>query len=124
MDVLLQEITFLAVAFLVFDYFYLSNVVGIFNDVVRAIQGSGINFKMLGAVGAYAAIVYQFYYFIYSKDGANITDAFVLGATSYAIFDFTNYVLFDKYPLDVGLMDTLWGGVLYSLVFWAFKSYK
>ena len=120
----LEDILWLAVAFLVFDYFYLSNVVGIFDEVVRAIQGSGINFKILGAVGAYAAIVYQFYHFIYSKDGANVTDAFVLGATSYAIFDFTNYVLFDKYPLDVGLMDTLWGGVLYSLVFLVFSGFK
>ena len=109
---------------LVFDYFYLSNVASIYDAVVTAIQGSGINFKMLGAVGAYAAIVYQFYYFIYSKEGANIMDAFVLGATSYAIFDFTNYALFNNYPLNVGLMDILWGGVLYSLVFWAFKTYK
>ena len=120
----LEDFIWLAAAFLVFDYFYLSNVVGIFNEVVRAIQGSGIDFKMLGAVGAYVAIVYQFYHFIYSKDSSNVTDAFILGATSYAIFDFTNYVLFDKYPLDVGLMDILWGGVLYSLVFWAFQSYK
>ena len=120
----LEDFIWLAAAFLVFDYFYLSNVVGIFDEVVRAIQGSGINFKILGAVGAYAAIVYQFYHFIYSKDGANVTDAFVLGATSYAIFDFTNYVLFDKYPLDVGLMDTLWGGVLYSLVFLVFSGFK
>ena len=64
---------------------------------------------MLGAVGAYAA---------------NVTDAFVLGATSYAIYDFTNYALFDNYPLNVGLMDTLWGGVLYSFVFSGFQSYK
>ena len=124
MDTLIQDVTLLAVAFLVFDYIYLSNIVGIFDGVVRAIQGSGINLKMLGALGAYAAIVYQFYYFIYSKNGATLVDAFVLGATSYAIYDFTSYALFDKYPLNVGLMDTLWGGVLYSLVFWAFQSYK
>lgn len=123
MDTLVAELALLAVAFLVFDYVYLSNVVGVFDAVVRSIQGSGISFKMLGAVGAYAAIVYQFYYFIYKRD-ATMVDAFVLGATSYAIYDFTNYALFDKYPLDVGVMDTLWGGVLYSLVFWAFKSYK
>ena len=64
---------------------------------------------MLGAVGAYAA---------------NVTDAFVLGATSYAIYDFTNYALFDNYPLNVGLMDTLWGGVLYSLVFLVFSGFQ
>lgn len=123
MDTLISELTVLALAFLVFDYVYLSNVVGIFDDVVKSIQGSSISFKMLGAVGAYAAIVYQFYYFIYNRD-SSMVDAFVLGVTTYAIYDFTNYALFDKYPLDVGLMDTLWGGVLYSLVFWAFKSYK
>lgn len=124
MDILNLDFIYLAAAFLVFDYFYLSNVASIYDTVVTAIQGSGINFKMLGAVGAYATIVYQFYYFIYSKEGTNIMDAFVLGATSYAIFDFTNYALFNNYPLNVGLMDTLWGGVLYSLVFWAFKTYK
>ena len=123
MDTLISELALLALAFLVFDYVYLSNVVGIFDNIVTAIQGSSINFKMLGAVGAYAAIVYQFYYFITSRD-SSMVDAFVLGVTTYAIYDFTNYALFDKYPLDVGLMDTLWGGVLYSLVFWAFKSYK
>ena len=123
MDTLVAELALLAVAFLVFDYFYLSNVAGIFDGVVRAIQGSGISLNMLGAVGAYAAIVYQFYHFIISRD-STLIDAFVLGATTYAIYDFTNYALFDKYPLNVGLMDTLWGGVLYSLVFWAFKSYK
>ena len=120
----IQDLIWLAATFLVFDYLYLSNVVGIFNEVVRAIQGSDINFRMLGAVGAYAAIVYQFYHFIYSKDGANVTDAFVLGATSYAIYDLTNYALFDNYPLNVGLMDTLWGGVLYSLVFLVFSGFK
>jgi len=120
----IQDLIWIAAAFLVFDYFYLSNVVGIFDSVITAIQGSGINFRMLGAVGAYAAIVYQFYHFIYNKEGANVTDAFVLGATSYAIYDFTNYALFNDYPIGVGLMDTLWGGVLYSLVFWAFQSYK
>jgi uncharacterized membrane protein len=123
MDTFIAELAILAVAFLVFDYFYLSNVVGVFDAVVTGIQGSGISFKILGAVGAYAAIVYQFYHFIASRD-STLVDAFVLGATSYAIYDFTNYALFDKYPLDVGLMDTLWGGVLYSLVFWAFQSYK
>ena len=123
MDTLISELALLAVAFLVFDYVYLSNVAGIFDNVIRSIQGSGISFKMLGAVGAYAAIVYQFYYFIYNRD-STLIDAFVLGTTTYAIYDFTNYALFDKYRLDVGLMDTLWGGVLYSLVFWAFKTYK
>lgn len=124
MDALVQEIALLAIAFLVFDYFYLSNVVGIFDGVVKAIQGSGINLKILGAVGAYAAIVYQFYHFIVAKEGTKMIDAFVLGLTTYAIYDFTNYALFDKYPLDIGLMDTLWGGILYSLVFWALKTYK
>lgn len=124
MDAFVQEIALLAIIFLVFDYFYLSNVVGIFDNVVKAIQGSGINFKILGAVGAYSAIVYQFYHFIVAKKDTKMIDAFVLGLTSYAIYDFTNYALFDKYPLDIGLMDTLWGGVLYAFVFWVFQSYK
>lgn len=124
MDALVPEILMLAIAFLVIDYFYLSNVVGIFDSVVKSIQGSGINFKILGAVGAYTAIVYQFYHFIVAKEGTKMIDAFILGLTTYAIYDFTNYAIFDKYPLGVGLMDTLWGGVLYALVFLVFQFYK
>lgn len=38
------------------------------------------------------------------------------GLASYAIFDFTMHFMFEKWDLGVSIMDSLWGGVLCSIV--------
>jgi len=40
----------------------------------------------------------------------------VLGLVSYATFDFTMHFMFDGWDLGVSIMDTIWGGILCSLV--------
>ena len=42
-------------------------------------------------------------------------DAFLLGFTTYAIYDLTNYALLNKYSFKLGLMDSIWGGTLFAL---------
>jgi uncharacterized membrane protein len=44
--------------------------------------------------------------------------AFLAGASVYAVYDFTQLVTFDKYPLDFAIMDTLWGGLLMAISWW------
>ena len=110
-----QELLLIAILFIFIDYFYLSYSFDWFNSVVMTIQNAYITPKHLGFVLAYASIVFQFYYFVVKKD-MSITDAFILGFTTYAIFDFTNYTIFTDYPLNIGIMDTIWGGTLYATV--------
>jgi uncharacterized membrane protein len=40
----------------------------------------------------------------------------VYGLTTYATFDFTMHFMFDKWDLGVSIMDSIWGGVLCSIV--------
>jgi len=40
----------------------------------------------------------------------------VFGLASYATFDFTMHFMFDAWDLNVSIMDSLWGGVLCSIV--------
>jgi len=124
MESFLFEIFFFVVVLILFlfvDYPYLSIIFETYNNVINNIQGSFINAKILGFVVTYLIIAFQFYYF-YSKK-MSLTDAFVLGFTSYGIYDFTNYALFDKYPLSVAITDMVWGGILYSIVFSIIKIY-
>jgi uncharacterized membrane protein len=37
---------------------------------------------------------------------------------TYAVYDFTQIVTFDKYPIWFAIADTLWGGVLMALAWW------
>lgn len=40
----------------------------------------------------------------------------LLGLCMYGMFSFTNYALLENWTIDVVLLDTLWGGFLYTLV--------
>ena len=44
-----------------------------------------------------------------------------LGIIIYGIFDFTNLAIFKKYKLKVGIIDTLWGGLLLSVASYIVK---
>jgi uncharacterized membrane protein len=39
-----------------------------------------------------------------------------LGAATYAVYDFTNLAIFEKYNLYLAIADTIWGGVLMATV--------
>jgi uncharacterized membrane protein len=46
--------------------------------------------------------------------GSNVKDAFILGLTTYGIFDLTNKAIFEKYGWDIVFIDMIWGAILYS----------
>ncbi len=42
-------------------------------------------------------------------------EAFMIGMTTYAVYDFTLLALFNKFSITTALSDTLWGGILFYL---------
>jgi len=40
----------------------------------------------------------------------------IFGLASYATFDFTMHFMFEGWTLDVSIMDSVWGGILCSIV--------
>ena len=62
----------------------------------------------------YMFILFSYYYFIYlPRKSAGY--AFILGMVIYGIYETTNLSIFEKWPVWLVVMDTIWGGVLYSL---------
>jgi len=101
---------------LTLDFIWLYLVAGnAFSAVVDNIQGSIMKVRPLGAVVAYTAMILLFNQFI-TKESSG-WDAFLLGFFAYAIFDGTNYALFDKYDLKTAVVDAAWGGALFWLTY-------
>jgi uncharacterized membrane protein len=45
-------------------------------------------------------------------------EAFLTGMCVYAVYDFTVLAAFKEYPFYMAVADTIWGGVLFTLVYW------
>jgi len=106
----------IAAVMLVLDGLWIYIVAGpAFFSMIPDIQGSAMRIRPGGAVVAYAAMVLLFNQFI-TADSTG-WDAFVLGLLTYAIFDATNYAVFDNYDLKTAIVDTAWGGVLFWLTY-------
>ncbi len=78
--------------------------------IVFRIQGSDLKLKMAPAFVVYLALAY-----LVTKT-ESVMEAFKVGMAVYAVYDFTNLAMFNKYPLSFAVMDTIWGGVLMALV--------
>jgi len=79
--------------------------------MTQAIQGGPVLFRIGPAVLVYVALAYLV---LQTK---TLAQAVLTGMATYAVYDMTNYALLTKYSPVVAVADTLWGGVLFGLVF-------
>jgi len=78
--------------------------------MTAAIQGEPVSFRVLPAIIVYIALAYLV---IQSKD---VRHAALVGAATYAVYDFTSLALLKKYSPIIAIADTVWGGVLFAVV--------
>ena len=76
-------------------------------NMTERIQGSPIRVRYIGAVIVYAALAHLL------LQTTSMTNAFITGILVYAVYDFTNYTLFDHYDWKFAIADSLWGGILF-----------
>ena len=112
MNFLLIILLFVAV-----DSIWLISGSSLSSKMVQDIQGSPITIRFIPAVIVYVALAYLVSIPKTSKE------AFLLGLSTYAIYDFTNYAILKKYSLQFALMDTVWGGILMTTVWNIVKKY-
>jgi uncharacterized membrane protein len=78
--------------------------------------GRALDMRLWPALVVYAALAYLL---IQQK---SITGAALAGTATYAVYDFTNLVVFKDYTLQFALSDSIWGGVLFAAAFAALKA--
>ena len=117
---MIKEIILYAVILTLVDYLYLSNVSHLYNKLMLKVQGSKLEFKLVPAIVVYISLVASWVYFIYptlSKKTLlqSCIDAAVLGFVIYSVYDFTNLATIKDWRLDLSIMDSIWGAILYAL---------
>ena len=109
-----KEVLISSIVMLILDFFYLSNSGPSFNKIVKKIQGEEIKFKLNGAIVCYIALVFSLNYFVINKK-KNIQDAFILGVCIYTVYESTNHAIFKEWNGLPIYIDSVWGGILFSL---------
>ena len=99
---------------LALDFFWIWLIAGkMFAQMTENIQQNKMTVRPVGALASYVALILLFNIFIH-KETKDI-DAFLLGALVYAVYDGTNYALFDKWDAKTAFIDILWGGCLFYI---------
>jgi hypothetical protein len=109
-----REVLISTLVFLLLDACYLFLMKKTFSDQVINIQRVIMQLKPEGALLCYVFLVAGINYFIIQRNRP-VLEAFLLGLFVYGVYETTNYAIFKKWSATVGLIDTLWGGVLFAL---------
>jgi len=92
-----------------------------FNKQVVAIQGSPVELRPLPTLLCYVVLVFGLYHFII-REKKSVFQAYLLGLVIYAVYETTTLALLKKWSYKTAVIDTLWGGVLFSLTTLVFYS--
>jgi uncharacterized membrane protein len=93
-------------------FFFMNNY---FSKQVSLVQNSPLQLNIVGALLCYIIISLGLYHFIIKKKQP-ILEAFLIGLFVYGVYETTNYGLLKAWKPTTVILDTLWGGILFSLV--------
>ena len=100
--------------FTLIDSLYLTYTKSSFENLVKKIQSSPLQIKIIPTLLCYVALVFGLYYFII-REKKSILEASILGLTIYSVYEMTNLAILSKWDFNLAVIDILWGGILFSL---------
>lgn len=106
----LTEFAFALGLLIVYDIPWLILIRGTFGSMIQSIQKEPLEVRFAPALVVYLALAYLV------LQAKTIVEAFLMGAATYAVYDFTNLSTLQKWSPQIAIQDTLWGGVLFAAV--------
>ena len=116
------------ITFIIVDAPYLYTNADLYKNRTLAISGKDYTKRYYSAVVVYLALALGIYVLVLPRIRSSssvswkdrLQDSIMYGGAfglaSYATFDFTMHFMFEKWDLGVSIMDSVWGGVLCSIV--------
>lgn len=107
---------------LIADLIWISANKSKYGQLVSAVQHKPMKVKTQAAIIAYAAMVLGLIFFVIPAAKADpssnkvfkaLRHGALFGFVVYAIYNATNYAIFQDYSLTTALLDTIWGTTVY-----------
>jgi uncharacterized membrane protein len=109
---MIVTIFFIFVCIILLDLLFFWVNQALLQKTIRNVQGKPVQIRILGALICYLALTA----ILYSTRKFTYQQTFLLGMGIYAVYEGTNYAIFQAWPLQMVILDTLWGGILFVLV--------
>lgn len=106
-----------AIVIFLIDIFWLMTGGVYASKMTEKIQGSPLKMRYMSAVIVYVFLAYML------LETTSYRQAFMYGVSIYAVYDFTNHALLDKYDWKFAIADSIWGGILFILARKALKTF-
>lgn len=119
---LLYSLTIIFFSILLLDFIYFYFVQESMMKMILVIQKNPVKVNLIYFILCYLFLTFALYYFII-REKKSPMDAFLLGLSIYAIYELTNASLFTNWKLWVVLVDSLWGGILFSITTFIYYSF-
>lgn len=117
------NILLLGFIFIIVDSIFLYLMKNNFQKMIMSVQKSDLKLKIIPTIICYIILISSIYYFIIYKNN-NLLDAFLLGFFIYGVFETTNMAIFKKWDYKVGIIDMIWGGVLFLITTYLYLYIK
>ena len=126
----------ISLALILIDTVWISLNKNMYFASIKSIQGKEPSIKIHYAIVAYLIMIFSIIFIAipFTLKNIEVGDTLVtklyksiiyggsVGFVIYSIYNFTSLAMYDNYELKIGLMDTVWGTTLYSLLTFMYIS--
>lgn len=109
-----KEFIFSSTILLLLDSVYLTLIGKAYSQQIFNIQKLPMKVNFSGALFSYLFLIIGLNYFIILKNKSAL-DAGILGTVIYGVYDATSYAVLKDWDKTLAIIDTLWGGVLFTM---------
>jgi len=114
MNILIKYLVILILVLLL-DSSYLSLIKSTMLKVIKNVQNKPLKINWTYLILCYLLVYFTIYYFVI-KERKSILYSFILGFCINGIYETTNMTILQNWNQNIVIIDTIWGGLLFSLV--------
>lgn len=118
-----QDILLVSVILLILDAIFITLIYSTFASMIQNIQKSPMKVRYLPIPFVYIIMVLSLYILVL-KDRQPIWKATLLGIAIYGVYDMTNLATISGWNWKMSIVDTLWGGVCFTLTAYLYYYLK